>query len=541
MMKKFWALCLLLFWPLWVTQAKTDVTLSFPYSLTETAPTVSQGSTQLLYIAAEHVNVPHEETLHISVELPEEFAAEEGNGWTISGRKAETQLFLPADYGQKMAVLSVAASEEAAVGAHMAHVTFSGAGMEETKEISFSVTPSQAKKTEKKGAAKKKKSLGWYIQSVVTPVSSDGTRQSGAEQNTLYVRDVQLENIRHRLTGGGAVDWGETFSEPATYVLAELRNPKKDVRSLRFRAELVDRKTGEAVPGLVTPSKHSGISNPTVEGATEAVIALDGNIVQGVVLPLYVDPFRIEEGDYSLRTTVWDENSSRTNESPLTIVKKRNVGFLALTAATICAFGILLFSGKISRCIKTIGAGGDIAVALFASLAFGSVVLPVTLLGDFLHVFLGPFSSLVTGLLSGVLQYLLLFALLTLFRQPGVAALFFLMKWLLAGILFGRFTPVAALNYAVYIGILETMLYVSGFYRGTEITKSRLLLTALLTGIADMAITFLNLEQLMFFYRLYYADWFIGLFVIVNGLVYSSLGAFLGMKLGKKLSGVMSQ
>ena len=539
MMKRIWALCLLLLWPFWPAEAKTDVAVSFPYSLTETAPTVPQGSTQLLYVTAEHVNVPREETLHVAVELPDGFAPEAGGGWTIAGQRAETQLSLSADYGQNMAVLSVAASEVAAVGTHTARVTFSGAGLSETKEISFTVAPGQTEKTDKKGAAKK--SLGWYIQSVVTPVSADGTRQSGAEQNTLYVRDVQLENIRHRLTGGGAVDWSTAFSEPATYVLAELRNPKKDVRSLRFRAELVDRKTGAAVPGLVTPSGHSGMAAPAARGATEAVISLDGNIVQGVVLPLYVDPFEIEEGDYSLRTTVWDESSSRTNESPLTIVKKRNVGFFALTVATICALGILLFSGKLCRRIKTLGAGGDIAVALFASLAFGSVVLPVTLLGDFLHVFLGPFSSLVTGLLSGVLQYLLLFALLTLFRRPGVAALFFLMKWLLAGILFGRFTPVAALNYAVYIGILETVLYASGFYRGEEITRTRLWLTALLAGVADMAITFLNLEQLMFFYRLYYADWFIGLFVIVNGLVYSSLGAFLGMKLGKKLSGVMSQ
>ncbi len=540
MMKRIWALCLLLLWPFWPAEAKTDVAVSFPYSLTETTPTVPQGSTQLLYVTAEHVNEPREETLHVAVELPDGFVPEAGGGWTISGQRAETQLSLSADYGQNMAVLSVAASEAAAVGTHTARVTFSGAGLSETKAISFTVAPGVAEKTDKKDTAKKKKSLGWYIQSVVTPVSADGTRQSGAEQNTLYVRDVQLENIRHRLTGGGAVDWGTAFSEPATYVLAELRNPKKDVRSLRFRAELVDRKTGAAVPGLVTPSGHSGMA-PEARGATEAVISLDGNIVQGVVLPLYVDPFEIEEGDYSLRTTVWDESSSRTNESPLTIVKKRNVGFFALTVATICALGILLFSGKLCRRIKTLGAGGDIAVALFASLAFGSVVLPVTLLGDFLHVFLGPFSSLVTGLLSGVLQYLLLFALLTLFRRPGVAALFFLMKWLLAGILFGRFTPVAALNYAVYIGILETVLYASGFYRGEEITRTRLWLTALLAGVADMAITFLNLEQLMFFYRLYYADWFIGLFVIVNGLVYSSLGAFLGMKLGKKLSGVMSQ
>lgn len=50
--------------------------------------------------------------------------------------------------------------------------------------------------------------------------------------------------------------------------------------------------------------------------------------------------------------------------------------------------------------------------------------MPVTLLGDFFHVILGPFSGLITGVLNGIVQYLLLMALLILFRRPGVLSLF---------------------------------------------------------------------------------------------------------------------
>lgn len=47
------------------------------------------------------------------------------------------------------------------------------------------------------------------------------------------------------------------------------------------------------------------------------------------------------------------------------------------------------------------------------------------------------------------------------------------------------------------------------------------------------------MQQLMLFYRLYYADWFIGLYMVINGLLYSSLGSFLGWKTGSRLRQVM--
>lgn len=186
-----------------------------------------------------------------------------------------------------------------------------------------------------------------------------------------------------------------------------------------------------------------------------------------------------------------------------------------------------------------IGARGDIAAALFGALAFGGVVVPVTLAGDFLHVILGPFSGLVTGLLSGVVQYMLLMSLLVLFRRPGVTALFYLIRWLLSAVLFGRVTPVGILLTAVSIVVIEAALYVTGFYRKEKISLSCGLFISLVLGVCDAGITFINMQQLMLFYRLYYADWFIGLYMVINGLLYSTLGSYLGWKTGSRLRQVM--
>lgn len=525
------------------SMAEEGITMDavFPYSLTAgRGHDVPAGSAQIFYLAIQHSNRP-EETAHVEVTLPEGLSAAP-EGWAVSddGRVISRDVLLPADYGQILESFSISADDHASLGDSSIHVALSGEGWKEEKDIPFAIAPQGG--SEEKAGQPARKALTWYIQGITVPVDSTGKKDDRQARNTIYIRDVTLENIRSRLTGQGGVDWGAVRGEPVTYVLVELRNPKRDIRNLHFRAELIDRKTGKPVKGLVTAGgQGAGWTDETDGMGTEAAIGLTGDTVQNVVLPLYGDPYIMEEGEYNLRTTIWDDSSSKTTETPMTVVKKRNVGLLSVSFALFCILGILCSLGKLRKCILSIGARGDIAVALFAALAFGGVVVPVTLLGDFFHVLLGPFAGLVTGLLSGVLQYMLLMALLVLFRKPGTLALFFLIKWLLAGMLFGRFTPVAILNYAVYIGILEAALWSTGFYRKKELSSLYMAVIAIVMGISDMAITFLNLQQLMFFYRLYYADWFIGLYMVVNGLLYSSIGSWLGIRIGKRLQQVMGQ
>ena len=71
--------------------------------------------------------------------------------------------------------------------------------------------------------------------------------------------------------------------------------------------------------------------------------------------------------------------------------------------------------------------------------------------------------------------------------------------------------------------------------------NNAIVIAPLAIGMADAFITMINLEQLMFFYRLYYADWYIGLYMLINGLVYSSVGTWLGYKVGIKLQQVMGE
>lgn len=78
----------------------------------------------------------------------------------------------------------------------------------------------------------------------------------------------------------------------------------------------------------------------------------------------------------------------------------------------------------------------------------------------------------------------------------------------------------------------------TGFYRKEKISLSYGLFISLVLGVCDAGITFINMQQLMLFYRLYYADWFIGLYMVINGLL-QHIGEFPGWKTGSRLRQVM--
>lgn len=527
----------------------------YPYNLDKRDEhVVHSGSTMPLYINITNFDVSHEQRARLKVILPEGFSALPNAKWQMSEENGQQVALadwtLPADFGHSFDLLYLHAD---AAGAGEKQLTFyvQGEGWEETKKIPFTYDAQEVTAQEAAVVGKKKKPdasrFNWYIQSVTLPVDNQGNKDDRAAEGVIYVRDTTLEGFRNRVMGDGATNWSAVFNHPAAFLLLDMRNPQRDVRLLKFKAELVDKATGKLVPGLCTAGKNDNDSDHGWAGETgsknetTALISLDGQKSQTFIIPLYVDYFTILAGDYSLRVTVSGNGQEKVQEVPLTITKKHNLGLVAVGFSFLCLAALVVFSYKLKGCIYKIGAKGAITVALFAALSFGGITLPTTLLGDLLHVFLGPFSGLFTGVLSGVLQYLLVVSLLVLFRAPGVLSLMYLVKYMLSGLMFGHFTPLGLLSLCVNIVILEAVLYFSGFYRKKELGKRYLLLVSVLLGVGDALITFINMQQMMFFYRLYYADWYLALYMLVNGVLYSSIGAWLGAKTGSKLQQVMGE
>lgn len=522
----------------------------YPYSLEQQKiQTVTGRSTLPLYINLTNFDVPRMQQAEVSVRLPEGFSALPKEGWQVYAGGASARWQLEADYGQNFDLLYLQADEGAVSGTKEIEIAVTGNGWEERKNITFAYdaageTVGQPQSEIKKPDAKK---FNWYIQSVLLPVDVYGRRDDRAESGVIYVRDTTLESFRNRMKGDGATNWSAVFNHPATFLLLDMRNPQRDIRVLKFKAQLLDRVTGQVVEGLITAgtTNHDtgeGWAGKTGEGAeTTALISLDGKKSQAFVLPLYVDYFTILEGDYTLRVTVSGGDQQKIQEVPLTIARKHSLGLFAVGFAFVCFLITLLLLLRLKKCVFTIGAKGAITVALFAAISFGGVALPSTILGDLVHALLGPFSGLVTGLLSGIMQYLLIVSLLVLYRKSGVLTLLYVLKFMLSGIMFGHFSPIGVLSTSVYIVVTEFLLWVSGFYKKESLDAKYMFFVAVVLGLGDALITFVNFEQMMFFYRLYYADWFLAMYMVVNGLLYSSIGSWIGFKTGIKLRQVVSE
>jgi len=524
----------------------------FPYNLEQKKlDTVYGGSTNPLYLNIESANYDDEQPAKITITLPQGLlVATNANKWQQTILPNETIVTsnwkLDAHYTQVFDLLPLLATSNLAAGNNIIKVVVEVGSVTTEKIINFKNNAENVSANSKEKIDTNKE-YNWYINKLTLPVDNQGIRDEKVSEGSIYVRDTEFENLRTRMVGEGATNWAAVYNHPATHLLLELSNPQRDTKVLKFKAELLDKISGDVVSGLCTANQtddnqEQGWTAETHQkDATTALLALNGSKNQTFILPLYVDTGKITAGEYNLRVTVYSNDEEKISEIPLKIIKKSNIGLFSITFSFIC-FIILCFAfGKIHNTIMTIGAKGAITVALFAAVAFGSIVIPTTLGGDFLRVFLGPFSSLVTGLLNGTLLYLLMFALLMLYRKPGIVALLFLIKWLLAGVMFGRFTPLGLLSYAVYIVVLEGTLYFSGFYIKQEFSKSYMFFIALLIGVADAFITLINMEQMMFFYRLYYAGWYIILYMFVNGLIYTSVGCCMGFKVGKRLQQVMGE
>lgn len=533
--------------------AGINLEAAYPYNMEKRdVRTVYEGSTVPLYINLTSFDVPVEQHAKVKITFPAGFEPQGNAAWQVQEQDgkyiATAHWTLPPDYGNTFDLLYVKAQEDAGYGKRKLLVEAVGTDWQRSLVLEFIYEPGQAVLAEEHSNQKLDKSkFNWYIQGVIFPVDNLGVRDDRAEEGVIYVRDTSLESFRNRMTGEGATSWSSVFNHPAAHVLLEMRNPQQDIRVLKFKAELLDKATGKTVPGLCTAGKvnddaEQGWAGSTGEvGETTALISLDGKKTQNFILPLYIDYLQILEGDYNLRITVSGNGQEKVQEAPLVIAKKHSIGLAAVGFAFVCLLIVVLYCRRIKNCIYDVGAKGAITVALFAAVAFGGITLPTTILGDLLHVFLGPFSGLVTGLLNGVLQYLLIMSLLVLFRKPDVLALMFVVKFMLSGLMFGHFSPLGILSCCVYIVVLEAVLKVSGFYGQAHLEPKFMVFVALCLGLADALITFVNLEQMMFFYRLYYADWYLALYMLINGLLYSSIGCWLGYRTGLKLRQVMGE
>jgi hypothetical protein len=483
----------------------------------------------------------------VRLELPAGFRADgTPEHWSVvqnetaSGQVLQRELSLPAGYGQWFDLVVLVVAGDVAEGSYPLRLM---AG-DLVREVRVKVSPRAD------GVSVHEKPA---LERVFLPLDRDGVRDEKQNANTLVLRDRSLDYYKNVLRGKGATNLEIEAIHPVTHMGLDFRNPAGQQKLLMVEAELLDKNSRRRVPGLYTPgsnSEHDGAGAMAAgQERLTAFVALTGEARQRLVLPVYADETLLAEGDYLLRVTVDDGGiHSWSQELPLVVIKKNMRGMitLAIGVAMLLVF-LVLIRRKLPQVLAGMKTRRLITIALFGTCAFAVVNVPSTLLNDFLHIFLGPFSFLISGMFSGIILYMLTGALVTLIPLHGVVSLMAAMRLMLGMLAFGHMSPLVFLSYGVNAFLLELVLAGSGFTAATlppnpigRFSGRRMAMLAAACAVADTVATYVTMQGMAVLYRLYFADWYIWMVMAVNGFLYTIIGAACGAVLGNRLSGVGS-
>ncbi|MFQ6062973.1 MAG: hypothetical protein ACE5J9_07335, partial [Methanosarcinales archaeon] len=401
------------------------------------------------------------------------------------------------------------------------------------------------------------------IKDIRIPADEEGNKDPKAESNTILLKDSNKWKYINKILLKSRED---KLSSPASYVGIELENTGKENLIILATLNILDLKTKEPVAGFRPPA-HGGQSGGGVI-YSNVLIPPEESIV--IALPIYAEEGEVLSGKYIARieAKIFGSNQDIYRKDIIIKVVARNYfSFIITLIAIATALFLLLFLFfSFNLVLESFKTSQLILIALFGTATFVSVNIPGTILFDLVPVLLGPFSPfsfIITGIFYEIILYMLIMALVMLVPRVGVVTLANVVRFLMNGFILGHFNPVFLLSYASLSVALEFALYITGFTffkkrdekryksyaKSLDLQKRQvypflvhpkyspraLILAAIACGIADAYNTIVFFNVYMFLYRLYYATWYIILYVVIDGFLYTAIGAPLGVILGNKL------
>ena len=378
------------------------------------------------------------------------------------------------------------------------------------------------------------------IESIEMPTDATGAADRKQREDTIYYPRPLFSWLRTPQTNA---------FEPITYQTVRLRNQSEETIHVVVSSTNTDMKSGETSPFLAPPETTNAGTNQSA-----AFASLPGGTVTEIPLPIYFHPMYLKQGkpeqaipgEYEREITVkvWGSDAIILQEqrSLHLIVPNQQALLVSLLAIVSSCIGLAIVLRFHERLFTGFTTKQLIVIALFSTTVFVAVMVPSTLFLNLVRAILGPVSVLLTGLINETLYYALLTALLiyingapnnteTINREytkgSGVILLVSAVRLLLGGVTFGLFTPMAIVYTGTSVLLLET-----GFLL---VRKRSLLVWAVVLGICDALSVYVDFQLSILFYRLFYADWYIVLRILIEGFVYTFIGVLLGGRLGRGL------
>jgi hypothetical protein len=365
------------------------------------------------------------------------------------------------------------------------------------------------------------------------PTEADGFHQRHRVANRITLPDRVWVNVASWL--GIRLNTPSAY-EPFTYQTLRIENRSDQPISLLLASEVVDQETGDPVEYFAAPEFESTGG----KGRILAYAHVGPGETAPCVLPVYVHP-DTPEGTYLRRIEIKplgsDRPLGRPLEKELGVVRSDSVFTSWVIAVGVLSLAWLAATALLyRRIVRALGIRVLVLLALLGSLQF-CLQFAGGLLSMVFYALLGPFNCLVGGLLTEVMTYLLVTSVLLLVPRVGAMTLAGLVAYVMGGVLFGSFGLTDVLFVGSAIAFREILLFGFGVTRFNPPGPKppRLVPMMLALGLADAASTFTSLALQAVFYRLFFAEWYIFLQVMVTGFLYTALGVYLGRSLGISL------
>ena len=337
----------------------------------------------------------------------------------------------------------------------------------------------------------------------------------------------------------GTRNWGQY--EPWGHQAVVLENTGNQALNVAIRSVVTD-DSGRADP-IFNP-RFRDVDSST--GETSVLLRIPPNQQASAVLPIYVDDPRIpdvhpptgwrrviEVTPLGLNTPVI------TAEQPLFVSRGSTVASLGLWVSILGALsGLGLALGRWRNWLTERPTTQLMTIAMFGALMF----LAQTggqLIGMGMATLLGPFSTLLTGLVDDAFRTALLVTLLMLAPRPGTAALAALVEGLLGALALGQIGPMELLILGNRVFWVELCLWLAGVTRKDSWTQgppwAAWVRTSLGLGLANLATAAFGLVISMVLYRLYYATWYVVMVLAGPSFLYVLIGCALALPFARSL------
>jgi hypothetical protein len=368
---------------------------------------------------------------------------------------------------------------------------------------------------------------------LVVPTNEMGERDPRQQAATILLRR-HAARFWERLTVPD--DPNKTAgTKPAAFAALRIQSRAALPATLMVRLDILDPLSQRVAPGFEIPyAEEHGIY--AGGSGIYQILSIPAGGTETAVLPIHTNDALVMPGTYAVRAGValfGSDVRCGQREEIVQVASGRLFPALAtLFSLATAVFGVLFFAVR-RRSFFDLPARTLILIAFFGAVTFAVVNIPGTLLFHAAHVILGPLSFLVTGFFYEVIFYLLMTSLLVLIPRFGALSLAIAVRFLMSAFILGEFSPLSLLYYPTMAVVLESAAWLSGLTRQPH--SRRVLVCAVVFGLGDalLSLVFFNLS--MFFYRLYYAGWYIAAYALINGFGFTCLAVPFGFRLGRRL------